>query len=161
MRSWILTLSPNLAHLLNAALTLDILNTLKRAQPRHSSGPHQAQYVDYAAYVRSGGNETVGRAAASVAMRRMAAQGNPCIVGHRPRCLLQKCDALYSFLCLERENPRPCEQYQGRPGAWLVPQGCPGDASLCVSEKIYGNAALCAGKYPKKCPLLDSPKLLP
>ena len=134
---------------------------MKRAQPRHSSGPHQAQYVDYAAYVRSGGNETVGRAAASVAMRRMAAQGNPCVVGHRPRCLLQKCDALYSFLCLERENPRPCEQYQGRPGAWLVPQGCPGDASLCVSEKIYGNAALCAGKYPKKCPLLDSPKLLP
>ena len=94
-------------------------------------------------------------------MRRMAAQGNPCVVGHRPRCLLQKCDALYSFLCLERENPRPCERYQGRPGAWLVPQGCPGDASLCISEKIYGNAALCAGKYPKKCPLLDSPTLLP
>ena len=43
----------------------------------------------------------------------------------------------------------------------MVPQGCPGDARLCDSEKIYGNAALCAGKYPKNCPLLENPKLLP
>ena len=111
--------------------------------------------------MRSGGNETVGRAAAAVAMRRMAAHKVPCVVGHRPRCLLQKCDQLFSFLCLERDNPRPCEQYQGRPGAWMVPQGCPGDASSCNSVKRYGDAALCAGKYPKNCPLLETPKLLP
>ena len=94
-------------------------------------------------------------------MRRMAAQGNPCVFGHRPRCLLQKCDALYSFLCLERENPRPCEQYQGRPGAWFVPQGCPGDARMCNSEKIYGNAAVVRRQVPEEMPAAGQPQATP
>lgn len=130
--------------------------------PYPSPNSHQAQYLEYAAYMRSGGNLSAARAAATMAMRQMAAQGNPCVVGHRPRCLLQKCDQLYSFLCVERNDPRPCQRYQRKPGAWLVPQGCQrANVGLCNSTTQYGAAAACAGKYPQKCPLLANPALLP
>ena len=119
----------------------------------------KAQYVDYAVYRRTGGNVSRARAAAADAMRALAARGVPCAVGHRKGCLLQKCDTIYSFLCVERDDPRPCERYQPNPGAWLVPQGCL--RWPCNDTARYGVAARCAGKKPKQCPLLQDPDLLP
>ena len=94
------------------------------------------------------------------------------MVGQRPGCLLQKCDLSYSFLCIERDDLRPCTRYAKRDGSWLVPQGCNGQWP-CNSTALYGVGATCAGKFPPwhplakrtgqraACPLFDDPRRLP
>lgn len=111
-------------------------------------------YVDYRVWEETGGNVSAARAAARKSMAALRRRGVPCLAGHRSGCLLQKCDLLYSFLCVERDATAPCERYGVR-GSWYAPQGCWGPR--CNFSRYPGGE--CAGKL--SCPLLDDPASIP
>lgn len=114
------------------------------------SRAQRAHYLSYGAWERTRDVGAARRRAAQTLLE-LERRGLPCVAGHRRGCLLQKCDALFSFLCVERDEPQPCRRYAGRPG-WYIPQACwGGRAGPCNSTARFGAAATCAGRLDGQC----------
>lgn len=121
------------------------------------SRDQSAAYLDYGVWARSGGNVTAARAHARKSVSTLRRRGIPCLAGHRTGCLLQKCDSLWSFLCVERTALKPCERF-GVHGSWYVPQGCFGPGKNCSDTNKWPGGE-CAGK--RRCELLQYEQRIP